>query len=78
MTVNPAAGLLSPTTFRPSARYEFKVDTGTDAIEDISLRVRFGGVRDDGSQSISPVSGRWQARPRAAATGIDDRPRLDG
>ena len=42
MTVNPAAGLLSPTTFRPSARYEFKVDTGTDTIEDISLRVKFG------------------------------------
>ena len=52
MTVNPAAGLLSPTTFRPSARYEFKVDTGTDAIEDISLRVRFGAVRGDGSQEI--------------------------
>lgn len=52
MTVNPAAGLLSPTTFRPAARYEFKVDTGTDAIEDISLRVKFGAVRADGSQSI--------------------------
>ncbi|HEY8178877.1 MAG TPA: DUF4331 family protein, partial [Candidatus Limnocylindria bacterium] len=52
MTVNPAAGLLSPTTFRPSARYEFKVDTGTDTIEDISLRVKFGEVHGDGSQSI--------------------------
>lgn len=52
MTVNPAAGLLSPTTFRPGALYEFKVDTGTNAIEDIALRVKFGGVRSDGSQSV--------------------------
>ena len=52
MTVNPAAGLLSPTTFRPGAKYEFKVDTGTDTIEDISLRVKFGDVRRDGSQAI--------------------------
>ena len=53
MTVNPAAGLLSPTTFRPGALYEFKVDTGSNAIEDIALRVKFGGVRANGTQHIS-------------------------
>ena len=53
MTVNPAAGLLSPTTFRPGALYEFKVDTGSNAVEDIALRVKFGGVRGDGSQHVS-------------------------
>jgi hypothetical protein len=53
MTINPAAGLLSPTTFRPGALYEFKVDTGTNAIEDIALRVKFGGVRADGSQAVT-------------------------
>jgi hypothetical protein len=53
MTVNPAAGLLSPTTFRPGALYEFKVDTGRNTIEDIALRVKFGGVRADGSQAIT-------------------------
>jgi hypothetical protein len=53
MTINPAAGLLSPTTFRPGALYEFKIDTGTDTVEDIALRVKFGGVRADGSQRIS-------------------------
>jgi hypothetical protein len=52
MTVNPAAGLLSPTTFRPGALYEFKVDTGTNTIEDVALRVKFGGVRGDGSQAV--------------------------
>jgi hypothetical protein len=53
MTVNPAAGLLSPTTFRPGALYEFKIDTGSNAIEDMALRVKFGGVRANGSQAIS-------------------------
>jgi hypothetical protein len=53
MTVNPAAGILSPTTFRPGALYEFKIDTGNNAIEDIALRVKFGGVRADGSQHLS-------------------------
>jgi len=53
MTVNPAAGILSPTTFRPGALYEFKVDTDGNAIENVALRVKFGGVRADGSQSVS-------------------------
>jgi hypothetical protein len=53
MTVDPAAGLLSPTTFRPGALYEFKIDTGSDAIEDVALRIKFGGVRANGSQAIS-------------------------
>jgi hypothetical protein len=52
MTVNPAAGLLSPTTFRPGALYEFKIDTGSNAVENIALRVKFGDVRGDGSQRI--------------------------
>jgi hypothetical protein len=53
MTLNPAAGVLSPTTFRPGALYEFKIDTGINTVEDIALRVKFGGVRADGSQAIS-------------------------
>jgi hypothetical protein len=58
MTVNPAAGLLSPTTFRHGAVYEFKVDTTGDAIEDVALRIRFGEVRRDGSQAIRIFRGR--------------------
>jgi hypothetical protein len=53
MTVNPAAGLLSPTTFRKDARYEFRIDTRGNAAEDITLRVRFGYPRPDGSQRIT-------------------------
>lgn len=53
MTVNPAAGLLSPTTFRKDARYEFRIDNDGDTVEDITLRVRFGRVRANGTQSIT-------------------------
>jgi hypothetical protein len=60
MTVNPAAGLLSPTTFRHGAVYEFKVDTGSDAIEDMALRIRFGEVRANGSQSIRVYRARGE------------------
>lgn len=42
MTVNPDAGLSSPTTFRPDALYEFKIDTDGDAQEDVSYRISFG------------------------------------
>lgn len=53
MTVNPAAGILSPTTFRKDARYEFRINTRGNAAEDITFRVRFGFPRDDGSQRVT-------------------------
>lgn len=40
MTVNPAAGILSPTTLRPGARYEFAIDNNGDAIEDIVYKLQ--------------------------------------
>ncbi len=38
MTVNPDAGLSSPTTLRPDALYEFKIDLDGDAREDLAIR----------------------------------------
>jgi len=52
MTVDPAAGILSPTSFRKGAVYEFKVSTDGDAIPDVAYRIKFGSVRDDGTQSL--------------------------
>lgn len=52
MTVNPAAGVLSPTNFRPGADYDFLVDDDGDAATDTRYRVRFGAVRTNGSQSV--------------------------
>ena len=43
MTVNPAAGLISETSFRPDALYEFLVDATGDARADRVVRVTFTG-----------------------------------
>ncbi len=53
MTVNPAAGVLSPTTFDPNARYLFQIDTDGDARQDETIRVNFGRVRRDGTQRVT-------------------------
>src|SRR5262245_42043432 len=39
MTVNPLAGVQSPTSFRPGAHYQFEVDTNGDARTDHMFRV---------------------------------------
>lgn len=44
MTVNPAAGVISGTTFRPDANYELLIDTDADAKPDITLRAQFSQV----------------------------------
>ena len=43
MTVNPDAGVLSPTTFHPKAKYRFLIDNNGDASADMTLEVN--GVR---------------------------------
>ena len=58
MTLNPAAGILSPTTFRQGATYQLLIDTSGDAIEDARLVIKFDGVKGDGSQRYSVA---WQA-----------------
>ncbi|MEK7217081.1 MAG: DUF4331 family protein, partial [Chloroflexota bacterium] len=51
MSVNPAAGLLSPTAFHPNASYDFKVDTDGDAKEDTTYRVTFSAA-NAGTQDV--------------------------
>ncbi|HYF44648.1 MAG TPA: DUF4331 family protein [Acidimicrobiales bacterium] len=52
MTVNPGAGSISGTTFRPNANYDFVVDSNGDARNDHVYRVTFGRVRNDGQQTM--------------------------
>lgn len=54
MTVNPAAGVLSPTTLRnvPGTRYEFAIDGDGDYAEDYLLRVRADRPRKSGAQRV--------------------------
>lgn len=55
LAVNPDAGLSSPTTFGPDARYVFNIDTDGDTVEDFGLEIRFGepGRRDVQTLSLS-------------------------
>jgi hypothetical protein len=51
MTVNPDAGLSSPTELRGEGLHEFKIDTDGDAREDVSLRLVVTG-ESRGSQRV--------------------------
>ena len=55
MTVNPAAGVISGTTFRQGARYEFLIDSNGDARPDITVRTQFTAP-DNGEQKYTV---RW-------------------
>lgn len=44
MTVNPDAGLSGPDTFRDEGLYAFRFDLDGDGREDVTFKVRFGGV----------------------------------
>jgi Domain of unknown function (DUF4331) len=52
MTVNPVAGVASPTTFDPDAEYRFRIDNDGDHKLDRTIEVEFGKVRDDGTQRV--------------------------
>ncbi len=51
MTVNPFAGVMSPTTLNPRANYEFNVDKNGDLQPNASFIVRFSQVRN-GRQNV--------------------------
>jgi hypothetical protein len=53
MTVNPAAGILSPTTFDPNGVYEFQIDNDGDYRRDQTISVRFGKPDGEGQQRVS-------------------------
>ena len=52
MTVNPGAGVLSPTEFDRRATYQFRIDNDQDAKQEEAIKIRFGRVQEDGSQSV--------------------------
>src|SRR4029453_18625158 len=52
MTVNPGAGVISGTRFRPRANYDFEVDSNGDAVTDVRYRINFNTVGDDGEQAV--------------------------
>jgi hypothetical protein len=69
MTIDPLAGVLSPTTFRPGALYEFKISTNGDAVPEIAYRIKFGGVQGNGGQSMHLLRADGSANPAHGAGG---------
>lgn len=64
MTVNPAAGVLSPTTFDDDAVYRFIIDNDGDAKRDKTIRVRFGEPDGDGNQRVTIRGAGGKGRTR--------------
>ena len=80
MTVNPVAGIMSPITFNPEAKYEFNLDLDSDANPDVTYEVRFGrpgrnGVtqrftlRRNGALIARGATGNTSARVRTPGGG---------
>jgi hypothetical protein len=61
MTVNPGAGVISGTSFRPGAAYQFLIDTNGDAKEDWAFTTVFYG-RNDNNQRLITHFGRVDGR----------------
>jgi hypothetical protein len=53
MTVNPAAGVISGTDFRPDAIYQFVIDRNGDAVGDAAISVVFTTSRPNGHQGYT-------------------------
>ncbi|MEM7326223.1 MAG: DUF4331 family protein [Actinomycetota bacterium] len=62
MTVNPAAGVLSPTTFDRRASYRFQIDTNGNGRRNRTITVRFGQENSDGSQTVTVFGPRGRSR----------------
>lgn len=67
MTVNPDAGVSSPSSLHPDVVYEFKIDTNGDALEDLSYRIRFGVPDANGKQPLTVL----RATGESARSGAD-------
>ncbi len=61
MTVNPGAGILSPTTFDRRADYLFRIDNDGDARAERTIRVRFGREDADGVQNMTVIGPRGRS-----------------
>lgn len=53
LTVNPFAGVFSPTTFNQTLAFDFKVDNNGDAVEDLTFRVTFSAPDAQGVQQVT-------------------------
>jgi hypothetical protein len=52
MTINPAAGILSPTSFHPKADYVFNIDNDGNNVADVKYLIQFGTLGSNGEQTV--------------------------
>lgn len=57
LTVNPLAGVMSPTTFDPAAEYTFNIDNTGDAVADVTYTTTFTDVPGGGQTFAVSLSG---------------------
>ena len=70
MTVNPAAGVMSPTTFNSRGTYEIMIDQDGDAVEDTTFRFVFSRARGNRPQRMIVLQdGRRIGRTSTGQTG---------
>ena len=62
MTVNPFAGMVSGTSFRPGADYTFNIDQDGDAVADVTATVKFTAVTSNGQKFKLTIDGPPSAR----------------
>ena len=67
-----ATGKQVPKGFHPEARYEFKVDTNGDYVEDLTYRLTFGALDENAGQTLelSRLTGAEAADARASGARI--------
>lgn len=70
MTVNPAAGMISGTTFHPYADYEFSIDQDGDAESDVTINAEFAAVQSNGKQRYTVTYKEGEGKPRVVSSGL--------
>src|ERR1700744_127271 len=80
MTVNPNAGVSSPDTFRDEGLYAFRFDLNDDAREEVTFKIRFGGVVHAGEDKHSHIQSFEvrRAAGEAACRGLEGELLLAG
>jgi len=68
MDVNPVAGVLSPTTLKPGAFYEFAIDNDGDAVEDLVYRLHASAPNSYGIQNL--VLRRYHSQSASLLEGL--------
>jgi hypothetical protein len=69
-------GTSVPPGFHPEAKYEFKIDTDGDAVEDLTYRLTFGELGADGSQKLElrRLTGAMASQAHAEGTVVAQGP----